>query len=309
VAFLIGLLLCPVMSGAALARLQQAPASRIVVDLPNGYKAARLFTGFVNETAGVSLVILEMPSVAYEQLASGLTPAALAAKGILNVTAGKLDRPEPYLFMRGEQASAQGPVAKFFVAFKNKHVTALITANVRKASLDGGQVDVADVEKILASAAIAAAASPAREVYRLDYLGPFRPAGRILGTTGAYTLDGKFEPVKRGSRRALLLVSPSLDLRTVSDPDTQAESLFLGLPGMKDFRILDRQRITIAAVPAIEIVGTASDADGGNVSLYQVLVLPPQGGYYRLVGQVPSDDAAKLMPELKKIARSFHIVE
>jgi hypothetical protein len=62
-------------------------------------------------------------------------------------------------------------------------------------------------------------------------------------------------------------------------------------------------------MPAIEIVGTASDADGGNVSLYQVLVLPPQGGYYRLVGQVPSGDTAKLMPELKKIARSFHTVE
>jgi hypothetical protein len=250
-----------------------------------------------------------MPSVAYEQLASGLTPDALAAKGILKAAAGKLDRPEPYLFMRGEQASAQGPVAKFFVAFKNKRITALITANVQKASLDDGRVKVADIEKILASAAIAAVASPAREVYRLDYLGPFLPAGKILGTTGAYTLDGKFEPAKRGDRRALLLVSPSLDLRALTDPDAQAEALFLGLPGLKDFKIVDRQRITVASMPAIEIVGTASDGDGGSVSLYQVLVLPPQGGYYRLLGQIPSDAADKLMPELKKIAQSFRTVE
>jgi hypothetical protein len=298
------------MTAAALARMQQAPASRVVIDLPDGYKPARLFTGFLNEAAGVSLVILEMPSVAYEQLASGLTPEALAAKGILRAAAAKLDRPEPYLFMRGEQASAQGPVAKFFVAFRNKHVTVLITANVQKTSLDGGIVKTGDIERILASAAIAPIASPARDVYRLGYLGPFLPAGKILGTTGAYTLDGKFEPTKRGDRRALLLVSPSLDLRTASDPDAQAEALFLGLPGLKDFKILDRQRITIAAMPAIEIVGKATDGDGGgDVSLYQVVVLPPQGGYYRLLGQVPSNDAAKLMPELKKIAQSFRTVE
>jgi len=303
-------LICPWTNGSALARPQQAPASRVVVDVPDGYKPARLFTGFINEAAGVSLVILEMPAVAYEQLANGLTPDALAAKGIAKAEAGKLGRREPYLYMRGEQASAQGPVAKFLVAFTNKKVAALVTANVQKAALENGAVKVADIEHILESAFIAAAAPPAREVYRLGYLGPFLPAGKILGTTGAYTLDGKFEPAKPGERRALLLVAPSLDLRPVTDADGQAEALFGGLPGLVDSKVLDRRRITIAELPAVEIVGTAIDKDGGRqVSLYQVLVLPPGGGYYRLLGQVPSEDAPRLMPELRKIAESFRLVE
>lgn len=309
VAFLVGLL-SALVPNEAFARMQQAPASRVVIDLPEGYTPARLFTGFANEAAGVSLVMLEMPPVAYEQLAIGLTPEALAAKAISNAAAGKLNRPEPYLYMRGEQASAQGPVAKFLMAFKNKHVTALITANVQKGSLDSGAVKAADIEDILASATIASEAPPAREVYRLDYLGPFRPAGKILGTTGAYTLDGKFEPTRSGERRALLLVAPSLDLRPVPDADAQAEALFAGLPGLKAVKVGGRRRIVVAGMPAVEIMGTGLDKDdGGEVSLYQVLVLPPNGGYYRLLGQVPADDAARLMPELKKIAQSFRTVE
>ncbi|MGE0765957.1 MAG: hypothetical protein AB7L90_05800 [Hyphomicrobiaceae bacterium] len=295
--------------GVAVARVQQAPASRVAIDLPEGYRPARLFSGFVNPSAGVSIVILEMPSAAYEQLASGLTPEALAAKGITNIAAGKLPRAEPYIFMSGEQMSAQGPVAKFFVAFRNKHVTALITANVQKTSLDAGTTRVADVEHMLASATIAAAEAPARDVFQLGYLGPFRTAGKILGTSRAYTLDGKFEPAKAGAKRPLLLVAPSLDLRPVDDPDAQAEALFAGLPGLKDTKIVDRRRIMIAGLPAVEMAGTATDTDEGDVSLYQILVLPPTGGYYRLLGQVPAEQAPALMPELEKIARSFRIVE
>ncbi|MGD9802710.1 MAG: hypothetical protein AB7E81_18355 [Hyphomicrobiaceae bacterium] len=309
VVLVLGLLGLP-MGQQALARMQQAPASRVVIDLPDGYKPARLFTGFLNEAAGASLIVVEMPGEAYEQLANGLTPEALAAKGIMKAEAGKLDRIEPYLYMRGEQMSGQGPVAKFMVAFKRHGVTALVTANVQKASIEAGTVTAADIEHMFTTATIAATAPPARDVFSLGYLGPFRPAGKILGASRAYTLDGKFEPSKAGVKRALLLVAPSLDLRPVTDAEAQAKALFKGLPGLKDTHVLNLRSIEIAGVPAIEIVGKAVDKDeGGEVSLYQVLVLPPRGGYYRLLGQVPMDDAGKLMPELSKIAQTFRIVE
>ncbi|MEZ5816727.1 MAG: hypothetical protein R3D44_06570 [Hyphomicrobiaceae bacterium] len=298
------------MCAEAAARMQQAPASRVVMDLPDSYKPARLFTGFVNESAGVSLVVLEMPGEAYEQLANGLTAEALAKKGIMKAAAGKLDRQRPYLFMRGEQASAQGPVAKFLVAFRDHDVTALVTANVQKVSLESGAVQAADIERMLQSAMIAAAAPPARDVFRLGYLGPFKPAGEILGTAKAYTLDGKFEAPGSAAKQALLIVAPSLDLRPVVDGDTQAEALIAGLPGLTGTKVLERKQIKIAGLPAVEITAKAQDKDGGGeVALYQVLILPPAGGYYRIVGQLPAGSDAKLMPELQKIAESFRTVE
>ena len=76
----IGLALAVVWPLAAEPR--QAPGSKLILDLPHDYLPSRNFTGFLNEPIGTSIVLLEMPAVAYEQLASGMTPEALAARGI-----------------------------------------------------------------------------------------------------------------------------------------------------------------------------------------------------------------------------------
>ena len=115
-----------------MARVQQAPASRIAIDLPDGYEPAKLFSGFIHERLGVSLVIVEMPGRAYEELAKGLTPAALAAKGVTVVRQAKLSRPDEHIFIEGEQVSPAGAFAKYLVVFRDGDVTALITANVQK---------------------------------------------------------------------------------------------------------------------------------------------------------------------------------
>jgi hypothetical protein len=294
----------------ALARIQQAPASRVAIDLPDGFRAARAFSGFIDEQAGVSLVIVELPAAAYEQLASGLTPAALASKGIAKAEARKLMRPEPYLYLRGEQASAEGPVAKFMVAFREGDVTALVTANVQKSSLDLGKVRAEQVEQLLASATIARTAAQPREVFRLGYLGPFKPAGTLLGTTHAYTLDGQLPAGPKTRNRVVLIVSPSLDQRALPDPEGHAETLLGGLPGLKSPKIVERRRIMIGELDAVEIVGTATDADGGReIAIYQVLVIAKAGGYFRIVGELPLEQRDELLPELRRIAEGFRPVE
>jgi hypothetical protein len=294
----------------AVAKVRQAPSSRVAIDLSEGYVPSRFFTGFINEGAGVSLVVVELPEAAYEQLAQGLTPEALAAKGITNGEAAKLSRPEPYLYMRGQQASGQGPIAKFIVAFRENGVAALITANVQRDALERGAVKAEEVERMLASASIAAVAAPARDVFRLTYLGPFKPAGSILGNTRAFTLDGRMEPLAPGEQRAVLIVAPSLDRRLVLNALQDAETLLAGLPGLQSIRIAERNRLRIAGMEAVELVGTATDKDGGGkVELWQVLVLPPDGGYFRLVGQIPKSERESLLPELRRIADSFRLVE
>ncbi len=297
-----------VVAGAAQAEVKQAPASRVAVDLPAGYVPSRFFAGFLNENAGVSIVIVELPKGAYEQLAAGLTPEALATKGIMGAEAAKLARPDPYLFMRGEQASAQGPVAKFIVAFHDRGVAALITANVLQEALARGAVKAEDVEHILASATIAPQAAPAQDVFRLSYLGPFKSAGSILGTTRAFTLDGRLEAAP-GAKRPVLIVAPSLDRRIVPNVEQVAETLLGGLPGLQSIKITERRQTPIAGLEAIEVVGSATDKGGDEVGLWQVLVLPGTGGYYRLVAQMPIGERETLLPELRKIAESFKAIE
>lgn len=294
----------------AAARVQQAPASRVALDVPEGFEAARQFSGFIRPDIGASLVVVEMPAVAYEQLATGLTPEALQTKGIEKAAPAKLAREGNYLYLKGEQKSAQGLVDKFLMAFREDGVTALITANVPRQAIQDGSVSATAIEAVLASARIAGRAAESKALFHLGYLGPFKAAGTILGTTHAYTLDGRLEPQKPKDKRAILIVAPSLDKRVVPGDDAFAEALLAGLNGLREVKIVDRSRAAIAGLEAIEFVADAVDkADGSPVKLMQTVIRGRDGGYFRIVGQMPAEDATRLLPEMRKIAASFEPVE
>lgn len=307
---LLGMVAAGVMARPALARIEQAPASRVTLDLPQGFKPSALFTGFISDQLGASFVVVELPAAAYDQLAKGLNAEALAAKGVLKARAAKLSRPEPYLYVQAEQPSAEGMFAKYFLLFRGRDTAALITANIRKATLDQGEIKDADIERILASAEIAAHPAPARDVFALDYLGPFKAAGTMLGTTRSFTLDGGFEPAAKGAFRPVVIVSPSLDRRPVPVREAYAETLLEGLAGLSGAKIEERRQIKLAGLDTIEIIATANDRDGGGpIVVYQALLLPPGGGYYRIVGQFPQSARDQMLAEVRKIAAGFRPLE
>lgn len=308
-----GLILLAVigLSGApGQARVQQAPASRVAIDLPEGYEPARLFSGFTHDGNGVSLVVVEMPAQAYDELEKGLTGEALAAKGVTLTGRGQLKRPGDHIYIQGEQASAAGVYAKFFVVFRESGVTALITANVQKASIETGQVKAAEIEAVLASARIAAVPAEAKDLFALAHLGPFKPAGSFLGTAKAYTLDGGTQPPRASNGRAMLIVAPSLDQRLVSNPDEYAVQLLNGLAGHGEVKIGTRAPVSIGGLAGVEIEGTARENESGaELLLYQVMLLPPEGGYWRIFAQAPLAEAEHYRAEFQRIARSFSLTK
>src|SRR5262245_48603241 len=84
---------------------QQAPNSRVVLDLAPGYTPSPLFSGFQDEASGVSYVILEAPVGEYDNMARGFTPHELAKRGIKHVQRGALSRTDPHVYMRAVQKS------------------------------------------------------------------------------------------------------------------------------------------------------------------------------------------------------------
>ena len=297
------------VAGPAMARVQQAPASRIAIDLPDGYEPAKLFSGFIHERLGVSLVIVEMPGRAYEELAKGLTPAALAAKGVTVVRQAKLSRPDEHIFIEGEQVSPAGAFAKYLVVFRDGDVTALITANVQKAQSGKGESAPADIEAILASARIEPTAAAAKDLFALRYLGPFQPAGAFLGNARTFTLDGRPPPVASPATQPVVIVAPSLDKRAVLNPEHYVEKLLLGLGGLKDIKVVERQNVTYGGIGGIEIEAEAREKDSGTaVTLYQVVLLPRDGGYWRILAQAPRGDRDRFLSEFRRIASGFALL-
>ena len=287
---------------------QQAPNSRVVLDLPPGYTPSPLFSGFQDEASGVSYVILEAPVGEYDKMARGFTEAELGKRGIKQVQQGQLSRTDPYVYMRAMQKSEAGLYAKYFVLFRTSDQTVLVSVNVPQHSLDDGAVKAEEIERVLTTAKTTE--KPAvRDIYSLSYLGPFKEAGRLVGTSKVYTLDGRLEPERAGETRSAFMVAPSLDKRQVEEPNKQAVALLASLPGYKDFKPGTTRSINIGGLDGVEVEADAIDEDDGKpIHLYQAMLLGADGGYFRLIGIAAPADKTRLAGEFAKIAHSFALM-
>jgi len=291
-----------------LATPQQAPNSRVVLDLPADFIPSPLFAGFQNDTSGVSYVILEAPVGEYDKMAQGFTPEELAKRGISQVEKGTLARSDAHVYMRAVQKSEAGTYAKYFVLFRTSDQTVLVSVNVPKHALDNGSVKVDEIERVLATAKTTE--RPAvRELYSLSYLGPFKEAGTLVGTSKVYTLDGRLEPDRAGETRSAFMVAPSLDKRPVAEPEKLAVALLASLAGFKDLKPGEPRPILVGGLDGIELEAEAVDEDDGKpIRLYQAMLLGKDGGYFRLIGIAAPEDAERVAGEFAKIAQSFALV-
>lgn len=287
---------------------QQAPNSRVVLDLPAGFIPSPLFSGFQNDTTGVSYVILEAPVGEYDKMAQGFTPEELAKRGITQVEKGALARTDDHVYMRAVQKSEAGTYAKFFILFRTSDQTILVSVNVPKHALEDGNAKREEIERVLATAKTTE--KPAvRDLYSLSYVGPFKEAGTLVGTSKVYTLDGRLEPDRPGETRSAFMVAPSLDKRPVAEPDKLAVGLLASMPGYKDFKPGQTRPIIVGGLDGIEVTAEATDEDDGKpIHLYQAMLLGKDGGYFRLIGIAAPQDMAQIAGEFPKIAQSFTLM-
>ncbi len=203
------------------------------------------------------------------------------------------------------QTSAAGTYQKFFVLFRTEDQTILISVNVPAPAIADGSVTPAEIEKVLATATTVE--QPAmRDLFSLSYLGPFKEAGTLVGTSKVYTLDGRLEPERAGVTRPAFMVAPSLDKRALREPKKEAAALLATLAGYKDIKTEEPRDIAIGGLPAVEVWASAVDEDDNSpVRLYQAMVLGKDGGYFRMLGIATPGDAARLAREFPRIAGSF----
>lgn len=299
-------LLFQVSAAAAPALARQTPGSRVVLDVPASFTAATRFSGYVDEPRGISIVVVEFPAVAYDDIAKGLTADALAGQQMTNAKRGTLGRTGDYIYFTAEQTQAGTIYGKFLLMTRDKGVTVIVTANVPKARIDAGEATAAEMEAILTSLRVADTAAAEKALFTLGYLGPFRRAGAIAGTGTIYTLDGVVTPSTPDATRALFVTAPSLDARPVADLDAFARRALESIAGASDVVVTGSRALTVAGQRAVEITATAKDArENKALGMYQVVFVLADGGYVRMLGQVGAAEFKKLLPEFRKMAESY----
>ena len=205
----------------------------MVIDLPPDYTPSPLFAGFQNEALGISFIILEAPAGEYDKMAQGFTPQELAKRGITEARTASLPRSDPHVYMRASR-SRRPAATRSFRAVSHRRSDHPRFRNVPAKAVEDGSVTPEEIE-ILASAKTTE--KPAvRDLFALAYLGPFKEAGTLVGTSKVYTLDGRLEPEQRGETRSGFMVAPSLDKRRVAEPDKMAVALLASLPGHRNVK-------------------------------------------------------------------------
>ncbi len=289
--------------------LRQPPGSRVALAIGENFSPSDRFTGFVDENSGASVVVVELPGAAYEQLKRlGDTAQAFEAQGLLNVERVTLrGRQGDYVYLRGQQKTALVDYAKYVLIFPEQGLTVMITANIPEAALTSGAVTGAAIETIFASATVKPEAMQADSLFTLGYLGPFEEDLSLLGTTKGYRLrgEGPARPDDPGLR-PLFLVAPSLTQAPIPNLSLFAERSFQTIEQVRDKSIEARNALTVAGLDAFEVLGAGTDARSGEPCLvYQVVIEAAHGGYFRLVGLAPASEREKYLAEFRRISESF----
>jgi hypothetical protein len=289
---------------------RQAPGSRVALDVGAAFSPSDRFSGFVDEKSGASFVIVEMPASAYEEVKQIADRAdALAAQGLREPAKSELEgRKGEYVYFTGKQTSLDRDFVKFVLILRENGVTAMVTANIPEAALTDATFTKAQIETTLANVAVKDETSKGAELFRLGYLGPFKEAFGLMGTSKGYSTSG--QPPAQGDNRLAkeptLIVAPSTDIRLTVDPKTAAQRSFQTFGGMKESKIEGEKPVTIAGLKGHQIVGEAVEASSGSkIGIYLLLLAGDSGGYYAIVGTSPIADMPKMLPEFEKVAASF----
>ncbi len=303
------LLIAASVADARAEAYRQLPNSRIAMEIGGAFTASSRFTGFLDEASGASFVIAEMPGHAYHEVKKlADRPAALASKGIVQTRKSELPgRSGEYVYVTGIQRTPRGDYAKFLLIMREDDVTAIITANVPVLALKNKTVARERIERALRSATVRPRIAKTAELFRLAYLGPFREAVSLMGTSKAYNLTGKIP--EAGANRLgepLFIVSPSLDKLQVPDIKAAAIKAFRTLGGFSELTVARESGVTISSLRGHAVTGEGKDIKSGRkMAIYLVMLAEKKGGYYLMVGMVLAGEANVYLPEFKKMAASF----
>ncbi|MFG1416388.1 hypothetical protein V5F38_02820 [Xanthobacter sp. V0B-10] len=249
---------------------------------PAGMVESSTFSGFEDRARNASILIVDMPAEAYEQLEKGFTDEALAAKGITVESRGPftLQGAKGYL-VTGTQTAGPFRVRKWILLAGNDIATALVTAQV--AETDSAAVPDADVRAALATLSFR---TPEAQVAALPFTLTDLAGFRVVRTFGGATVmltDGP-KNVVEGAEQPYFVVSVAPGAPREDERRQFAMRALSTLSGLKDMRLERAEPLRISQIPGFEVMAQAVDIKTGEpVKIVQWLRFG-QTGHMRMVG-------------------------
>lgn len=306
----LSLLAAPLPGGqAAFAQEKQAIAGTSVslVPLP-GFKPASGFAGLQHPETKASVLVVEMPPIAYDQISTLFRDEATAKAAFAkqNVTVEKLaeiDTPAGKVpVIAGTQNMAGTTFDKWIGLFKGTK-TVLVTVQ----SPQGSSVGNDQVQAMLASVTLGAEPSMEDKLKAMPFTvkpaEPFRIVD-TMGGSGLLMTAGPQNIDPTGSQPFLIIAYQISGPTTAANLPQTAERLLKQTRDFSDATIVRRESVRFAGGQGYLLTGTYTHEKAGKQGFVQYMGVGESGRFVRMIVMADEKRLQSLQPAIRTIAAS-----
>lgn len=280
------------------------PGSSLGMVPPAGFDIAQGFSGYADAGRQLSIVVVELPAAAFDELKGGFPADRLKASGMT------LSAPEPMacglktcLLSTGTQSLGGMSVAKWLVIARTESGTALVTANAPAAAAAGVDAEIRAGLATLSERRV----SEADKVGELPFSftpGPrLRTAATLMGNTALLTVDG--QPVGKPGVYPGMIIAASLGAIPKQQQTAAAATAMVDtIAGLSDVAVTGSREARDGDSQVVTTEATAKDRDSGAALRVTQWVRYDDQGYIRIIALAEAATQATFDAELKAIAAS-----
>lgn len=273
-----------------------------------GFTPATTFAGLESTSTKASLLVVELPPVAHDQLAPlfGDIDKAKTNFARQNITVDDIETiatgAGPAPLITGSQQANGTSYDKWIVLLKGEK-TVMITVQ----SPDGADLDSDDVVAMLKTVSLGAPPSMAEKLKALPFTVAAAEPFRIidtLGGSGVLMTSGPLDADPSGTQ-PIIVVASQLSAPVPADKlETGAEALLKQTKNLESATIKARERVTFAGAPGLLLSGTATDR-GNEKRFAQYMAIGADGRFVRLIAIAPASAYDGVKAGIEKVAASI----
>jgi hypothetical protein len=277
--------------------------SHIGLAVPGTLKPSPSFRGFIDAEAGVSMLIAEIPTLAFPKLEKDMSVEALAKQGMIEEKRETVTlKSGEAILIVGEQTVDNKKLRKWIMLAFGIDVSALVAVQMPDEAK--AKYPDADIRAALLSVTFRANV-PIDEQLRLlpikfDDLAGLRPY-RVLGNSSVFLTEGAKDTLDPVEQPILVISVAPGGPEGTSDRQNFARSLFTGMSQFKDVHIVSTDMLMLDNQPTHEIQAEAKDAKTNTPMKLVQWVRFGGGAFIRLVGVTRADTWLQAYPKFRAV--------
>lgn len=254
---------------------------------PPGMVESEQFAGFEDDATKSSILVVDMPAEAYDQLVTGFSEQALTTRGV--TLEDREDFPlkgAKAILLIGRQTAGPVSVRKWVLLVGSERGTGIVTVQVPEAGASAYPDKV--VREALSSITFRNVADQAGSLpFAVTNLAGFRPV-RALGGTTLLLTDGPKDTLD-GPDQPVFVVSIAGGAPRDDERRQFALRALSTIPGVKDLKLDRAEPQRINGQAGFEVMATGADArTGAPIKVVQWIRFGPTA-YIRMVGVTKLD--------------------